>query len=280
MVRDDGSIDAADLYDAGAAGGFTVHQIRLCVARLVKEGAIDQQGRGRRAELRLTASGRRKLEPLPQFVRLAFEQDAGRAPWDGLWHVVTFSIPEERRSARNDFRESLLELGAAVADGAYVCANDWDDAVIERADELGVTEQVTLFTATRLRVEGESEPRRIAKALWDLDALAERWRQFVRDQRPTVERLGRGVNGIDDDEVRSLLAPAIRLVAAFDTVMHADPLLPPELLPASWPGVAGRRILLRASNAISVLRDRHQLPALFSQYDAVMDEAQRDLARA
>jgi hypothetical protein len=161
MVHDDGRLMADQLYDAGEAGGFTTHQLRLCLARLVTEGLFDQTGRGRNAVFALSSLGRRQLEPQPEFVQLAFAQDAGRAPWDGHWHLVTFSIDEERRVVRNEFREQLLGLGASLSGATYVCANDWDDLVIGLADELHITDRVTLATATRLRVGGESDPKRI-----------------------------------------------------------------------------------------------------------------------
>jgi phenylacetic acid degradation operon negative regulatory protein len=92
MIHDDGKLMASELYDAGEAGGFTIHQLRLCLARLVAEGLFVQSGRGRNGVFTLSAQGRRQLEPQPEFLQLAFAQDNGHAPWDGRWHIVTFSI--------------------------------------------------------------------------------------------------------------------------------------------------------------------------------------------
>jgi phenylacetic acid degradation operon negative regulatory protein len=273
MVHEDGTLDAAELYDAGAAAGLTVHQIRLCLARLVKEGMLEQHGRGRRAELALTAHGRRAVEPEPEFLRLAFRQDAGLEPWDGMWHLVTFSIPEDRRTARNELRELLASYGAPLGAGVYACANDWEDLVTRVARDLDVTEHVVLAAAARLRVGGESDPRRIAGQLWDLDGLADRWTTFSRAHRPIVQRLARAVDGATESQVPAILATTIRLTAAFDAVMHTDPLLPPELLQTSWPGAEGRQLLLRAARTIDTLRLRHEIPALFRHYHGVIDDA-------
>lgn len=273
MVHDDGRLMADELYDAGEAGGFTVHQLRLCLARLVTEGLFEHSGRGRRAIFTLSTLGRRQLEPQPEFVQLAFAQDAGNAPWDSAWHLVTFSIDEDRRIVRNEFREQLIHLGAALTGAVYVCANDWDDLVLSLADELGISDRVTLATASTLRLGGESDPKRIAKHLWPLADVATGWSEFVRDQRRTVDRLQRSAASSAPEELSSLLAAAIGFVAAFESCMQSDPLLPPELLPGRWPGVTGRRLLIEASKAIAILKERTKVPALFGQFDHVLREA-------
>jgi phenylacetic acid degradation operon negative regulatory protein len=273
MVHDDGRLLADELYDAGEAGGFTVHQLRLCLARLVTEGLFEHSGRGRRAIFTLSALGRRQLEPQPEFVQLAFAQDAGRAPWDDTWHLVTFSIEEDRRMVRNEFREALIGLGAALSGAVYVCASDWDDLVLSLADELGIGDRVTLATANTLRVGSESDAKRIAKHLWPLADVATGWSEFVRDQRRTVDRLQRSAASSAPGELSSLLAAAIGFVAAFEACMQLDPLLPPELLPSRWPGVTGRRLLIEASEAIAILKERTKVPALFGQFDHVLREA-------
>jgi phenylacetic acid degradation operon negative regulatory protein len=273
MVHADGRLIAAEVYDAGGAGGFTIHQLRLCLARLVTEGLLEQTGRGRNGVFTLSPTGRRQLEPQPEFVQLAFAQDNGRAPWDGHWHLVTFSIEEDRRVVRNEFREQLLGLGAALSGAVYVCANDWDELVIATAEELAITDRVTLATANHLRVGRESDPKQIASHLWPLTEIGDRWSEFVREHRGTVDLLSRSAASSLPDQLPSLLAKAIGFVASFQACMEADPLLPPELLPSRWPGAKGRRLLLEANDAIGTLRGRTKIPALFGQFDDVMREA-------
>ncbi|MFN6118663.1 MAG: PaaX family transcriptional regulator C-terminal domain-containing protein [Actinomycetes bacterium] len=274
MVRDDGSLVAADVYDAGHAVGFTIHQIRLCFARLVKEELLVQAGRGRGASFKLTRAGEREIGAEPSYLQLALDQDRGRAPWNGEWHLATFSVEESRRVDRNDLRETLVRLGGAPMNaGVYVCAHDWDDMVIDAADDLGLSSRVSLITAKRLRVGGETDERRVARMLWPLDELAEQWRVFVRRHRPAVGRIERIAGSASSPELVETMATVIALVAEFDECMRVDPLLPAELLPREWPGVAGRNVLLRAAGPISVLRQRTELPALFGRFDDVLDGA-------
>lgn len=272
MVREDGSLVAADVYDAGSAVGFTVHQIRLCFARLVKEDLLVQVGRGRRASFTLTRAGEREIGAEPSYLQLALDQDRGRARWNGEWHLVTFSVEESRRADRNDLRETLVRLGGAPMNaGVYVCAHDWDDVVIDAADDLGLSNHVSLITAKRLRIGGETDERVVAKMLWPLDELAEQWRTFVRGHRSAIGRLERAVGPAPSLDLVETMATVIALVAEFDECMRVDPLLPAELLPRDWPGVAGRNVLLRAAGPISVLRQRTELPVLFGRFDNVLD---------
>ena len=196
-----------------------------------------------------------------------------RQPAHRHWHLVTFALGEDLRTERNTLREQLVLLGAPLGGGVYVCANNWDDLVIALAHELGVTDSVSLVVASTLRVGGEADPTRIARRLWAIDEIAQRWRDFVDTHRPTVERIGRAAEHVSGEQLPGLLAEAIGFIVAFDGCMRSEPLLPPELLPKDWPGVAGRRLLLRGAASIEQLRSQTSLPALFSRYDDVLHQA-------
>nr|BFE82290.1 hypothetical protein GCM10020093_048910 [Planobispora longispora] len=129
MVREDGTVDAGELYAVAGALGMTDQQVRLCVKRLVAEGRLTQEGRGRRALLRAADDVRRSIAPNAEFMRHMYRQDRGRAPWDGVWHLAGFAVPEAARSARDALREVIVGLGGApVHGGLYVSPNDWGNS--------------------------------------------------------------------------------------------------------------------------------------------------------
>lgn len=273
MVTPEGTVDANELYDVAAACGFTVHQVRLCVARLTQEGLFTREGRGRNAVLRTTPKGVRRLEPEADFMRLAWGQDAGLAPWDGTWHLVGFSIDEERRAARNALREHLVEVlaGAPVYGGLYVSALPWDDLVVEAAEEFGVADRLLLTHASYLSLDGVDEAREVARRLWSLDELAEAWKRFLREYRPVVRLLARQVERRTAQPIEGLAA-LVRLTSTFNDTILQDPILPPELLPPDWPGTDARALLLDSTRLLSGLRREAGLPSLFRRFDAVMTE--------
>ncbi|MCX5196120.1 transcriptional regulator [Streptomyces sp. NBC_00249] len=224
LVREDGTVDGGELYEVAGALGMSDQQVRLCVKRLVAEGRFTQEGRGRRAVLRLTAPG---APPLPEveFVRHAYRQDRGLEPWDGVWHLFAFAVPESARAARDALRDTLTALGAApVQGGLYATPNAIGPYVRARAAELGVTTGLTCLTSRDLAVGGADGPARLAARLWPLEEIAGRYEAL----RALAEGPGAG------------LAHAVSLAAAFSEAMRPDPLLPPELLPQPWPGTTAR----------------------------------------
>ncbi|MFF4318379.1 PaaX family transcriptional regulator C-terminal domain-containing protein [Streptomyces sp. NPDC001568] len=261
LVREDGSVDAGELYEVAGALRMSDQQVRLCVKRLTAEGRFTQEGRGRRAVLRLTGTARAGAAGLPmvpevEFVRHAYRQDAGLEPWDGAWHLFAFAVPEAARGARDALRDTLTSLGAApVQGGLYVTPNEVGPYVRARAADLGVPTGLTCLTSRDLAVGGITDPADLAARLWPLDAIARRY-----------ETLRALAEGPGDD-----LAHAVTLAAAFAEAMGPDPLLPPELLPRPWPGAAARTA---AAAAWSRLRSAAAPdgPRLFRLYaEAVAD---------
>jgi phenylacetic acid degradation operon negative regulatory protein len=271
MVQANGTIDGAELYALGEACGFTVHQIRLCIARLVQEGSFAQEGRGRKAVLTMTAKGSRALEPEPELLRMALLQDAGVLGWDGQWHLVGFSVEEELRPARNALREYIVDVlgGAPLFGGLYASANDWDDLVRATAKDLGVEDRVLVIHTSFLDVGGTRDPRDVAAQLWDLDTVGRDWRAFVKTYAREVDALEAG--RITDP--MTALAGAVRLITDFSAIILRDPVLPPELRPRGWAGAEARDLLVRGTRQVSSLRSQAKVPALFRRFDRVMSEA-------
>src|SRR5690348_15830396 len=94
--------------------------------------------------------------------RLACVQDHASRGWDRKWRLVSFAIPESRRSARDAFRDRLLALGgAAIANGLYVSPYRWDKDVAGEADRLGVTDAVVQASTDDLNIGGTTDPREL-----------------------------------------------------------------------------------------------------------------------
>lgn len=267
LVRDDLTVDAAELYAVAGVLGMTDQQVRLCVRRLVADGAFVQEGRGRRAVLRATAGTRHAIEPDVEFVRLMYAQDRGEAPWDGVWHLVAFAVPEAQRAARDALRTTVLHLGGApLQGGLYVAANAWEDLVADAAERLGASAHVTFLTSTDLSVGGVTDPVALAARLWPLDDLAEGHRRLAAVASERLERLR--------DPGAPSLAIAVELAAEFTRAMEPDPLLPPELLPRPWPG-AQARALVAECWALLLARPDTAAPRLFRRYADVLEEVTR-----
>ncbi len=270
LIREDGTVGADELYTVANTLGMSDQQVRLCVRRLVAEGRFTHEGRGRKAELHATAGTTRALAPNADFLRHAFRQDAGSAPWDGVWHLAAFAVPESARAARDTLRETLVRLGGApLQGGLYVCANPWEPYVEEAAHRLGAHGALTLLTTTDLRRGDTREPAELARRLWPLQEIADRYHRLSRIARPRLARLT-GPGGLPSS---ALLTIAVELAAELTRAMEPDPLLPPQLLPQPWPGTRAREHIARCWAALYE-RDRGGArPALFRVYADITREA-------
>ena len=113
----DGRIDAAALYGAAEAVGFTDTRIRLTLRRLVEAGSVTVTGRGRAATIELSEAGLAERMTDLTWVAAAHRLDAGLDTWDGVWHLAAFEIPERERAARDAVRGALVDLLCAPLSG-------------------------------------------------------------------------------------------------------------------------------------------------------------------
>lgn len=260
LVRPDMTVDGAELYATGNLLGMSDQQVRLCIKRLAAEGRFVQEGRGRKAILRASATTGHDLGLDVEFVNHAFRQDAGLAPWDGAWHLVAFAVPESARTGRDALRAELTRLGAAaVQGGLYVSANPWEPYVEEHARRLGVGEHLTFLTSRDLRQGGHTEPAVLAARLWPLAEIAGRYHRLAEVATPRLELLR---DHADLPEARRLTI-AIELAAEFTRAMEPDPLLPQELLPRPWPGTQARALV---AECLSLLARGEEDIRLFRLY--------------
>ncbi|GAA4977124.1 transcriptional regulator [Kineococcus glutinatus] len=211
-----GDVVLAPVYDTANAVGLGDQPVRLTIRRLVAAGDVEQHGRGRAGTLRLTPTGRARIERDRLALRLAQAQDAGLAPWDGTWHLLAVSVEESARAVRDALRRDLTAAGAAaVSTGLYVSPHDLSAM-------LGATDRrhLVLATADHLQVRGTGDPLALAEQLWPAapvdqayDALA-----AVLARPPAPDPL----------------VQQLRLADALERSLRDDPLLPHELRPRPW----------------------------------------------
>ncbi|MFD3617336.1 PaaX family transcriptional regulator C-terminal domain-containing protein [Streptomyces sp. NPDC058676] len=270
LIREDGTVSAEELYTVAATLGMSDQQVRLCIKRLVAESRFTHEGRGRKAVLHATDVTAQALAPNADFLRHAFRQDAGLAPWDGVWHLAAFVVPESARTARDALRETLVHLGGApLQGGLYVCANAWEPYVEDAAHRLGAHGALALLSTTDLRRGDTQDPAELARHLWPLQKIADRYHRLSRIAQPRLDRLT-GAGGLSPTE---LLTIAVELAAELTRAMEPDPLLPPQLVPQPWPGTQARELIARCWAALPEHDHGDARPTLFRLYTDITREA-------
>jgi phenylacetic acid degradation operon negative regulatory protein len=271
MAHTDGTVLAEEAYPVAEACGLSSDQVRSCLRRLVAEGLYERQGEGRDARYAATSAGLRFLHATGDRLRRAYQQDASGKGWDRRWHLVAFAVPERQRPARDGFRDRLLALGGApVQNGLYVSPHAWEDDLRQEAASLGVTANVAYSTSDDLEIGGVRDPRELARALWPLDDLADRYRQFIAvyaDVPESLERMRRDHERLTEAD---FLPGALIIGIKFNDCFERDPLLPPELLPRPWPGREARDLLRRSRRLGVLIREDHGKPRLFSMFDELV----------
>lgn len=272
MAHENGTIVADELMPVAEACGQSAEQVRSCLRRLVKEGLFVREGAGRTARYRATEAGLKALGTNLERHRLAYVQDHAGRGWDRRWRLVAFGVPESRRTARDAFRDRLLQLGGApITNGLYVSPHRWDKDVAADAERLGVADAVTQATTDDLNVGGVSDPREIVTRLWPVADIAARYDAFVdkyRDVPAALENMRKRHERLPD---AVFLPGALAMSVEFASVFSDDPLLPPELLPRPWPGRTARELLVRSRRLALVLREQHNRPALFRSFDDLIE---------
>jgi phenylacetic acid degradation operon negative regulatory protein len=192
-----------------------------------QRGFYDLSGRGRD----LLQEGETRIYHPPRGV-----------PWDGWWHLVTYSIPEDERARRDRLRLRLQWLGfGQLGNGVWISPHPVHDEIVALARSLGVSGHIEVFRSQHL---GFSSVQQLVAYCWDLAALNRKYRAFLNRQDPAHERarelLARGKLTPRDAFVRRL-----RLVHAYQAFPLLDPYLPAELLPADWQGDAAAELFQR-----------------------------------
>jgi phenylacetic acid degradation operon negative regulatory protein len=140
-------------------------------------------------------------------------------PWDGVWTVVMYDFPEERRQERRWIRERLMSLGFGSPQISILISPLPIEGPVQKLLEgEGVAEQVWTLRAERiLGMENEA----IARKAWPIiDELNLLYGELL-DVLPKVKKNKKLKNGWRE---------------YFLAVNSADPYLPFELLPRYWKG--------------------------------------------
>ena len=268
MAHEDGTLLASELYPVAAACGQTPEQVRSCLRRLVSEGLFVRAGTGANASFSATTNGLAALGTTLERTRLAYAQDAAGRGWDRRWRLVAYAIPEGRHAARDTFRDRLLRLGGApVQGGLYASPHPWHDDVRAEARRLGVDDEVTYVVTDDLEVGGEHDPRQLARRLWPIDEIGERYNKFVDEFREIPALMNELIERKERITDEQYLPGALAMAVAFQDCFNDDPLLPPELLPRPWPGHAARELALKSRRLAFVARKGPGRPALFHAFD-------------
>jgi phenylacetic acid degradation operon negative regulatory protein len=268
------SLPSAAIVGLLAEFGVSDSAARAALSRLTRNGLLVTSRSGRRTFVRLS---RRAADVLDDGGRRIFSFGATPAPWDGMWSLVAFSIPEEHRSARDELRKELRWLGfAPLYDGLWVCPRDHAGDVMARLKDLGIS-TATAFRATALpavtadgvigavgavgaAAVGDAAADGAGGALvtadiparaWDLSGLRDRYQEFTE-----FAGLLRDQTVAGEITTADALVARTRVMNEWRAFPAMDPDLPYELLPPAWPRAAARDLFITCYDLLGPLAAR------------------------
>jgi phenylacetic acid degradation operon negative regulatory protein len=198
-------LPVAQLVRLSGLFGISPNRARVALSRMVAAGEATTDGAG---TYRLAGHLRQRQ------TRQLASRSGTTGTYDGTWWVAVVTTTGSSAEVRTARRRALAYARLAeLREGVWMRP---DNVAVELPD--GVAADVELMTA---RPEG---PGRLAGALWDLAAWAER-AEVLREAMAALM-----------PATAAALAPGFELSAAVLRHLQADPLLPAELLPGGWPG--------------------------------------------
>ena len=190
--------------------GINENRARVALSRMAAAGEVTTDGAGRyRLAGRLLERQARQNE----------SRQGESVPWKGEWRmavIVTTGRSAEERTARR--KRLVLARLAEQREGFWLRPDN-----IELRPDPAHDPDLALYSGAP-----DVPPDELVASLWDLDG----WAGRAEALRVELARLT--PSGPAD------LAPGFELSAAVLRHLLADPLLPEELLPGSWPGRALR----------------------------------------
>ena len=230
-----GTIWTSDLLHLLELLGVTERAARSVLSRMTRKGWVIARRRGRHSQYSLTARGWTLLEQGGQRI---FEPPF--TDWDGLWHLVVYSLPEKKRGLRHALRQRLIWMGfGRLAPATWVSPHNRNAELEIIFNELAAQEYVEVFSGMR---RDTSSVKSLIQNCWDLAQLEAEYRDFIIHYQPEYEECQVRSNGTPDLAPDDCFVRRFWLTHDFQPFPLKDPNLPTALLSSDWIGFKARRL--------------------------------------
>ncbi|QGQ46349.1 PaaX family transcriptional regulator C-terminal domain-containing protein [Metabacillus sediminilitoris] len=249
--------------------GVSESSVRGAIFRMVQKNLMQVRKIGNKSYYSVSEQGKRKVDEGVKRVYTTQSQT-----WDGMWRVLTYSFPEEKRELRNEIRNELNWTGfGVISNSTWVSPNPLEEQVLEMIETYQIEDNIFLFSAASI-VSHDNQS--IIKKGWDLDRISNEYNIFIEKYTPKFEELREKAlnNTLTDDEC---FIERTNLVHQYRKFLFQDPGFPRDLLPPQWAGTKARELFWNIHQLISIPAVRF----FESVYEPAPDkniQAQRDKA--
>ena len=232
-----------------AMGGFGISErlVRTSVFRLAGDGWLVANPVGRRSFYGITSDGERRFDQATQ--RIYGEP---RQSWSGDWCLLLLGgVAAERRDA---LRKELAWLGFGAIGGSVLAhPSPKDDELRGLLAAHRVTGDVVVLTGRSGGSAEDLKLRTLAKKSWDLDGLDRRYQAFVARFRP----VSRAVETAKELQPEKAFQIRTLQIQEYRKILLRDPMLPVDLLPGDWHGLAAYQLCRNLYRAVFEAADQY-----------------------
>ncbi|MDA8353745.1 MAG: phenylacetic acid degradation operon negative regulatory protein PaaX [Firmicutes bacterium] len=224
--------------------GISEQSVRGATFRMVNQDLLQVRRVGNRSYYSLTAKGKRNVIDGVKRV-----YSINNHKWDRLWRVLTYSIPEQRRELRTQFRKELSWLGfGLISNSMWVSPNPLEDKVMKLIETHGLEPYVFFFKTDSVMTHDDDE---IISLGWDLDEISDKYDQFIQYYEKAHESLRERVwnQAVDPRECFRIRTSIVHEYRKF---LFLDPHLPHDLRPDRWNGTRARQLFWNIHQLVSV----------------------------
>jgi phenylacetic acid degradation operon negative regulatory protein len=207
--------------------GLSEQAIRSAVSRMCRSGLLKVRRTKRKSYYSLTREGQNLLTEGAQRI---FQRK--NSHWDGKWNIVTYSIPESLRQARDRLRLELGWMGyGPLSEATWISPYDQTREVKSLLEMLKIEEYVHIFNA---RHQGATDPSELVSRCWDLGEIHRMYADFLADYRPKLDEHRQRLEAGETIEPSECFVARFNLIHEYRKLPFFDPDLPLELLPGNW----------------------------------------------
>lgn len=207
--------------------GLSQQAVRSAVSRMRRAGLLKMRRVGRKSYYSLTEDGHSLLT---KGARRIFERK--NTNWEGSWNIVTYSIPEQRRQARDRLRLELNWMGyGTLSEATWISPYDLTKEVEVLVERLQIKDYVQIFQA---KTQGFTGPKKIVSLGWNLSRIHEKYASFIEKYQPKLGNHLRRLQTGELVEPSECFAERFYLIHEYRRLPFFDPDLPKELLPENW----------------------------------------------
>ncbi|MCG5242047.1 phenylacetic acid degradation operon negative regulatory protein PaaX [Azospirillum doebereinerae] len=229
-----GSAWLGGLIDLMAHFGMSERIVRTSVFRLCKDDWLANTQIGRRSFYRATDSGKERFAAAGRRIYAPLTRE-----WDRGWDLLMVPPNALDGETRDSLKRELLWQGFGAASATVYAHPNCDEAAMHRLlAALGVADKVVHMKATLDRAGGFGALRDLVRGCWDVDQLEHDYAAFLDRFRPVWAALD--VREVPDPRIAFVIRTL--MIHDFRRILLRDPMLPPDLLPADWPGQESRML--------------------------------------